>query len=369
MEKYGDDYWFGLDREKKYPDEFVEEFERAGFAAAPVPTEYGGPGLGIKDSSLILEEINALGGNCQPFHGQYYLLSMLSRFASNELKQEFLPRIAKGELRLQTFALTEPEAGTETTKIRTFAEKHNHTYRVNGHKIFISRLEQSDLMVLAVRTTPYDKVLKKTDGISLFLVPLASLGGLKYSKIDVMFNSQTFELFIEGLEIPERYLIGEEGLGFKYLLNILNPERILLASECIGDTRWFIDKAVNYAKSRTVYGRPIGSNQGVQFPLAETYAKLVAAREVRSSAADLFDRGADVKIVGAQANISKYLATECSWQAANVAMDIYGGYGTATENHIERKFRETRLYRVAPIPQNLVLAYIAQSVLELPRSY
>lgn len=369
MEKYGDDYWFSLDKERKYPDEFVREFEGAGFAAAPVPTEYGGPGLGIKDASLILEEVNALGGNCQPFHGQYYLLSMLSRFASKELKEEFLPRIARGEIRLQTFALTEPEAGTETTRIRTFAEKRGHMYHIRGHKIFISRLEQSDLMVLAARTTPYENVQKKTDGISLFLAPLSAAEGVKFNKIEVMLNSQTYELFIEDLKIPERYLIGEEGLGFKYLLNILNPERILLASECIGDARWFIDKAVNYAKSRIVYGRPIGINQGVQFPLASGYANLVGAREVRSLAADLFDRGADVRIVGAQANISKYLATECSWQAANAAMDVYGGYGMATASHIERKFRETRLYRVAPIPQNLVLAYIAQSVLELPRSY
>lgn len=369
MERYGDDYWFKLEKERNYPEQFVTEFEKAGFAAAPIPEEYGGPGLGIKDASLILEEINALGGNCQPFHGQYYLLSMLSRFASAELKQEYLPRIAKGELRLQTFALTEPEAGTETMRIRTFAEKHNHGYRITGHKIFISRFEQSDLMVLAARTTPYENVQKKTEGISLFLVPLAEVKGIQHNKIEVMFNTQTYELFLEDLELPERYLIGEEGLGFKYLLNILNPERILLASECIGDARWFIDKAVSYAKSRVVYGRPIGSNQGVQFPLAEAYANLIAARGVRSTAADLFDSNADVKTVGAQANISKYLATECSWQAANAAMDVYGGYGMATDSHIERKFRENRLYRVAPIPQNLVLAYIAQNVLELPRSY
>ena len=369
MTKYGDDYWFGLEKEKKYPEEFVSEFEKAGFAAAPIPEVYGGPGLSIKDASLILEEINSLGGNCQPFHGQFYLLWMLSRFASDELKREYLPKIAKGELRLQTFALTEPEAGTETTKIRTFAEKDGDTYRISGHKIFISRYEQSDLMVLAARTTPYEAAAKKTEGLSLFLVPLAEARGIRHSKIDVMFNTQTYELFIEGLELPERYRIGEEGAGFKYLLNILNPERILLASECVGDARWFIDRAVNYVKARNVYGKPIGANQGVQFPLADVYANLVAAREARSKAADLFDQGADLKNVGAHANIAKYLATECSWNAANIAMDVYGGYGMALDSHVERKFRETRLYRVAPIPQNLVLAYIAQSVMELPRSY
>jgi acyl-CoA dehydrogenase len=369
MEKYDEAYWGKLDREGAYPDEFADAMEDLGLASAPIPREYGGPGMGALDSSLILEEINAMGGNCQPLHGQYYLLFALSKFGSNEMKERYLPRIAKGELRLQSLALTEPEAGSESTRIKTSAEKRGNFYVVKGHKVFISRVENSDLMVLVARTTPYEKVAKKSDGISLFLVPLDKAQGIESHRLKMMFNSQTYELFIDELKVPVENLIGEEGKGFRYLLNILNPERILLSGECIGDSRWFIEKSVEYAKQRVVFGRPIGSNQGIQFPIAEVYAKLLGAEKVRTTAAELFDSGADDKTVGEYANAAKYLTSECSWQAANVAMDVYGGTGLAVENHIERKFRETRLYRVAPVSNNLVLSYLGEHVLGLPRSF
>jgi acyl-CoA dehydrogenase len=369
MEKFDESYWGRLDREGSYPDEFVSAMEGQGLAAVPVSKEYGGPGLGVLDSSLILEEINALGGNSQPFHGQYYLLFALSRFASPRIKEKYLPLIAGGKLRLQSLALTEPEAGSDSTRIRTSAEKKGDRYIVKGHKIFISRLENSDLMVLVARTTPYDRVEKKTEGISLFLVPMDEVSGMESHRLEMMFNSQTYELFIDGLSVPTENLIGEEGKGFKCLLSILNPERILLSAECIGDARWFVNKSVEYAKQRVVFGRPIGSNQGVQFPIADVYARLLAADGLRTTAAQLFDSGRDDGAVGEYANASKYLASECSWQAANVAMDIYGGSGLAVANHIERKFRETRLYRVAPISNNLVLSYLGEHVLGLPRSF
>ncbi len=367
--KFGEDYWRKLDQEKKYPAEFVAEMGRAGMAGLPIPKEYGGAGYGVREASLVLEEINSTGGNSQPFHGQYYLSFMVSGFATRAAKHRFMPGLASGKLRLQTFALTEPEAGSESTKIKTSAQKVGDRYVIRGHKVFISRLEHTDLLVLAARTTPYKSAKRKTDGISLFLVELNGAKGIEMHKIETMFNSQTYELFIERLEVPEENLIGEEGQGFRYILDVLNPERILLASECIGDARWFIQKSVEYAKSRVVFDRQIGSNQGVAFPIAEAYARLLAAEKVRWSAAEMYDKGADQKAVGELANASKFLASECSWQAANVAMDVYGGAGMAVSNHIERKFRETRLFRVAPVSQNLVLAYIAQSVLGLPRSY
>ncbi|MDG6898599.1 MAG: acyl-CoA/acyl-ACP dehydrogenase [Nitrososphaerota archaeon] len=369
MEKYDEAYWGRLEANRSYPDEFVKAMEGQGLAAVPVSKEYGGPGLGVLDASLILEEINAMGGNSQPFHGQYYLLFALSRFASASMKEKYLPKIASGELRLQSLALTEPEAGSETTRIKTSAERRGDSYVVKGHKVFISRVENSDLMVLVARTTPYEKAEKKTDGISLFLVPLDKVEGIESHRVEMMFNSQTYELFIDELKVPVESLIGEEGKGFRYLLSILNPERILLSAECIGDSRWFVEKSVEYAKQRVVFGRPIGSNQGVQFPIAEVYAKLLAADRVRTTAAELFDSGGDDKAVGEYANASKYLASECSWQAANVAMDVYGGSGLAVGNHIERKFRETRLFRVAPISNNLVLSYLGEHVLGLPRSF
>jgi alkylation response protein AidB-like acyl-CoA dehydrogenase len=367
--KFGEEYWAKLDKRREYPNELVAEMGKLGLAGLAIPKEYGGAGYGVREASLVLEEINAAGGNAQPFHGQYYLSFMVSKFASKHSKDEYLPSLASGKTRMQTFALTEPEAGSESTKIKTSAEKRGGKYLIRGHKIYISRMEQTDLLVLAARTTPYSEVKKKTDGISLFLVELKKAKGLEAHRIETMFNSQTYEVFIDGLEVPERNLIGEEGKGFGYILDVLNPERILLASECIGDARWFIQKSVEYAKNRIVFGKPIGSNQGIQFPIADTYAKLVAAEKVRWSAAEMYDRGSDGKSVGELANTSKYLASECSWQAANVAMDVYGGSGMAVASQIERKFRETRLFRVAPISQNLILAYIAQNVLGLPRSY
>ena len=367
--KFGEEYWTRLDNRKEYPDEFVSQMGKLGLAGLPIPKEYGGTGYGVREASLVLEEINSTGGNSQPFHGQYYLSFMVSKFASDYLREKYLPGLADGRIRMQTFALTEPEAGSESTRIKTSAKKHGDKYVIRGHKVFISRMEQTDLVVLAARTTPYSDVKKKTDGISLFLVELRNAKGLDVHRIETMFNSQTYEVFIDGLEVPVQNLIGEEGDGFKCILDVLNPERILLASECIGDARWFIMKSVEYAKSRVVFNRPIGSNQGVQFPIADTYAKLVGAEKVRWSAAEMYDRAADERSVGELANTSKYLASECSWQAANVAMDVYGGSGMAVASQIERKFRETRLYRVAPISQNLVLAYIARSVLGLPRSY
>ena len=368
-QKFGEEYWTRLDRKREYPDEFVAEMGKLGLAGLPIPKEYGGAGYGVREASLVLEEINSAGGNAQPFHGQYYLSFMVSKFASEHSKEKYLPDLASGKTRMQTFALTEPEAGSESTKIKTSAEKRGDKYLIRGHKVFISRMEQTDLVVLAARTTPYSEVQKKTDGISLFLVESKNAKGLDIHRIETMFNSQTYEVFIDGLEVPEQNLIGEEGKGFECILDVLNPERILLASECVGDARWFIQKSVEYAKNRVVFSRPIGSNQGVQFPIADTYAKLIAAEKVRWSAAEMYDRGTDDRLVGELANTSKYLASECSWQAANVAMDVYGGSGMAVTSQIERKFRETRLYRVAPISQNLVLTYIAQSVLGLPRSY
>lgn len=368
-QKFGEEYWARLDRKKEYPDEIVAEMGRLGLAGLPIPKEFGGAGYGVREASLVLEEVNSAGGNAQPFHGQFYLSFMVSKFASQRTKQKYLPDLASGKTKMQTFALTEPEAGSESTRIKTSAEKRGDVYLLKGHKVFISRMEQTDLVVLAARTTPYSQVQKKTDGISLFLVELKNAKGLNMNRIETMFNSQTYEVFIDGLEVPVENLIGEEGGGFKCILDVLNPERILLASECIGDARWFIQKSVEYAKNRVVFERPIGSNQGVQFPIADAYAKLVAAEMVRWSAAEMYDRGGDDRSVGELANTSKYLASECSWQAANVAMDVYGGSGMAVASQIERKFRETRLYRVAPISQNLVLAYIAQSVLGLPRSY
>ena len=369
MDKFDEGYWGKLDREGAYPSDFVQAMEGHGLGAVPVSKEYGGPGLGAFDSSLILEEINAMGGNSQPFHGQYYLLFALQKFASKSLREKYLPRIAKGELRLQSLGLTEPEAGSESTRIKTSARRIGDHYVVKGRKIFISRIENSDLMVLVARTTPYEKVEKKTEGITLFLVPLNDVQGMKSSRLEMMFNSQTYELFIDELKVPAENVIGEEGKGFRYLLGILNPERILLSAECIGDSRWFIQKSVEYAKQRVVFGKPIGSNQGIQFPIAQAYAKLLAAERVRTTAAELFDSGAEDRAVGEYANASKFLSSECSWEAANVAMDVHGGSGLAVANHIERKFRETRLYRVAPVSNNLVLSYLGEHILGLPRSF
>jgi len=294
---------------------------------------------------------------------------MVSRFASERLKLKYLPLIASGKLRMQSFALTEAEAGSDSTRIKTYAEKKGDKYIVNGRKIWISRVKQTDLMVLVARTTPYEEVSRKTEGISLFLVELGRTEGIDLQEIRTMFNSQTYELQLKDVELSQENLIGEEGKGFRYVLDVLNPERILLASECIGDARWFINRAVEHARNRTVFGKPLGSNQGVQFPLADTYSRLLAADELRWRVAEMFDSNNNDENVGLYANTAKYLAAECSWKAANVAMDVFGGSGLAVENDVERKFRETRLFQVAPVSQNLVLSYISHHALGLPRSY
>lgn len=370
MERYGERYWSELEKESAYPTELVDEFAGMGFFSAPIPKEYGGSGLGIIDTSLILEEVNANGGNAQPFHGQYYLSWLFSKFASASLKERYLPELATGALRMQTMALTEPEAGSETTKIKTFARREGNKFIINGEKVFSSRVEQSDIMILVARTTDYEKVEKKTDGISIFLVDMKDVQGIEVRRIKTMFNSQTYQLYINNLEVRAENMIGEEGKGFPMLFHALDPERILLASESIGDSRWFIQKAVEYAATRVVFGRQIGRNQGVQFPIANVYAKMRAAESVRWEAGTLYDSGeAGMQKVGEMANIAKYLAAECAWEAANVTMDTYGGYGLAVDTGIERKFREARLYKVAPISHNLVLAYLAHNVLGLPKSY
>lgn len=374
-ERYDERYWRRLAEENLYPDDFVNEISKLGLSSIPIPKEYGGPSLGLREASLVLEEINAGGGNAQPFHGQYYMLFMLSRFASDELKKEYLPKIADSKLRLQSFALTEPESGSDTTKIKTFARKSNDKYIINGHKIFISRVLQSDLMLLVARTKEYDPREKK-DGITIFLVDLKKAINkrqIEVRKINTVMNSQTYELFISDLEVSEGNVVGEVDKGFYYLLHVLNPERVLIASECIGDARWFISKSVEYAKQRVVFDKPIGANQGIQFPIASVYAKMLAASSITWTAANYYDKHVndkfDSKIMGSYANIAKYLASECSFEAANVAMDVYGGYGMVKETEIARKMLENRLYRIAPVSQNLVLSYIAHDVLELPRSY
>ncbi len=369
MDRFGPDYWMSLEDRQAYPEEFVSEFEAQGFGSLLLPEAYGGAGGTLTDAALVLEEIHARGGNAQPFHGQYYLSFLVSRFASDGIQRTYLPALARGDLRMQSFALTEPDAGSDLTRIATVAKREGDRYRIRGHKVFISRVEQSDLMVLVARTAPLEEGPKRTDGLSLFLVDLREAKGIERTPIRTMFNSQTYELFLNDLEVPVENRIGEEGRGFEVLLHVLNPERILIASECLGDARWFIDRSAAYAKQRVVFGRPIGSNQGIQFPLADVYARLVAADQVRWHAARLYESEADPKEVGDYANIAKYLASECSWRAANVAMDIHGGYGMARDMHIERKMRETRLYQVAPVSNNLVLAHVAHHVLGLPRSY
>lgn len=375
--KYDDRYWRELDEKKAYPEEFVRSVEQLGLAALPVPEEYGGPSLGLREAYLVLENINLHGGNSQPLHGQYYLLFNLTKFGSPALKERYLPSIAQGRLRLQSFALTEPGAGSDSTRITCSAVKKGGEYTVDGHKIFISRVMQSDLLLLVARTTPYKDAVKKTDGITLFLVNLKdaiSKGQVDARQIKTVFNSQTYELYIKNLQIPEENVVGEEGKGFRYLLDVLNPERVLISAECVGDAKWFINKCVQYASSRIVFEKPIGSYQGVQFPVASVYSELVAAESISWHAACYYDEHTasgdlDGKQMGAYANISKYLAAECSAKAANVAMDVHGGYGMTKDVDIGRKMIENRLYRVAPVSQNLALAYVAHNVLGLPRSY
>jgi alkylation response protein AidB-like acyl-CoA dehydrogenase len=366
-QRFPSEYWRGLDAERRYPDEFVRAMTDAGWLAVLIPTEYVGGGLGTLEAGLILEEINRSGGNAQPCHAQIYTMGALLRHASEDHKRRYLPEIASGRLRLQAFAVTEPEAGTDTTQISTFAERRGDRYVVRGRKIFISRVQHSDLMILLARTPPLDRVKKRSHGLSLFLVDLRAAGGrLAVKPIKTMVNNETNELIFDGVEVPAENRIGEEGLGFSYILSGLNAERILITSECIGDGTFFIERATRLATDRVVFGRPIGQNQGVQFPIAKAYMALEGARLMRDKAATLFDRG---EPCGEEANMAKYLASESAWEAANVAMSTFGGYGMAVEYDVERKFRESRLHLVAPIANNLILSYVGQHVLGMPRSF
>jgi acyl-CoA dehydrogenase len=364
---FPDPYWRATDRRGEYPEAFVRALTEAGWLAALIPEEYGGAGLGITEASIILEEINRAGGNSAACHAQMYIMGTLLKHGSEAQKRAYLPKIAAGELRLQAFAVTEPNAGSETTRIETTAVRKGDRYVVNGQKIWISRVLQSDLMLLLARTTPYEQLTDKTRGLSVFLVDLRTAGDrLTVRPIETMINHATNELFFDDLEIPADNLIGEEGMGFRYIIDGWNAERILIAAEAIGDGRWFVDRAVTYASSRVVFGKPIGANQGVQFPIARAYANIEAADLVRLKAAALFDAG---KKCGAEANMAKLLASEASWEAANACMTAHGGYGLAAEYDVERKFREARLFIVAPINNNLVLSYLGQHVLGMPRSY
>ncbi len=362
------EYFRGIDQARGYPVAFVDALTRAGWLAALIPQEYGGSGLGLTEASVIMEEINRSGGNSGACHGQMYNMGTLVRHGSAAQKERFLPKIASGELRLQSMGVTEPTAGTDTTKIRTTAVKTGDRYIVNGQKVWISRVQHSDFMILLARTTPIAEVEKKSEGMSIFLVDLReAVGrGLTVRPIPNMVNHETNELFFDHLEIPAENLIGDEGQGFHYLLDGLNAERALIAAECIGDGYWFIDKVTKYVNERVVFGRPIGQNQGVQFPIAKAYIDIEAANLMRFKACALFD--AD-KPCGAEANMAKLLAADASWAAANACLQFHGGYGFASEYDIERKFRETRLYQVAPVSTNMILAYVAEHVLGMPRSF
>ena len=361
-------YFREIDRERSYPEAFVDALTRAGWLAALIPQEYGGSGLGLTEASVILEEINRCGGNSGACHGQMYNMGTLLRHGSDAQKQAYLPRIASGELRLQSMAVTEPSTGTDTTRIKTVAVKQGDRYVVNGQKVWISRVQHSDLMILLARTTPLAEVSRKSEGMSIFIVDLRdAIGqGMTVQPIPNMVNHETNELFFDNLEIPVENLIGEEGKGFRYILDGLNAERALIAAECIGDGYWFIDKVSSYVKERVVFDRPIGQNQGVQFPIAEAYIEVEAASLMRYEACRLFDAH---QPCGAQANMAKYLAAKASWEAANACIQFHGGFGFACDYDVERKFRETRLYQVAPISTNLILSYVAEHVLGLPRSF
>ncbi len=362
------EYHRAVDEKRGYPEEFVDALTRAGWLAALIPEEYGGSGLGLAEASVIMEEINRAGGNSGACHGQMYNMGTLLRHGSDEQKQRYLPKIASGELRLQSMGVTEPSTGTDTTKIKTKAERRGDRYVVNGQKVWISRVQHSDLMILLARTTPLAEVKRKSEGMSIFIVDLRDAvgNGMTVRPIPNMVNHETNELFFDNLEIPAENLIGEEGQGFRYILDGLNAERTLIAAECIGDGYWFVDKVTAYAKERTVFGRPIGQNQGVQFPIAESYIEIEAANLMRFEACRLFDAR---QPCGAQANMAKYLAAKASWEAANACIQFHGGFGFACEYDVERKFRETRLYQVAPISTNLILSYVAEHVLGLPRSF
>ena len=366
--EFPDEYHRKIDEARGYPAEFVEALTKAGWMAALIPEEYGGSGLGLTEASVIMEEINRAGGNSGACHGQMYNMNTLVRHGSEEQRQKYLPKIAAGELRLQSMAVTEPTTGTDTTKIKTTAIRKGDKYVINGQKVWISRIQHSDLMILLARTTPLSEVKKKSEGLSIFIVDIAAAmnNGMEVRPILNMVNHETNEVFFDNLEIPVENLIGEEGMGFKYILTGLNAERTLIAAECIGDGYWFIDRVSKYVSERNVFGRPIGQNQGVQFPIAEAYIEIEAANLMRYDACRRFDAHQDC---GAQANMAKYLAAKASWEAANACLQFHGGFGFACEYDIERKFRETRLYQVAPISTNLILSYIAEHVLDLPRSF
>ncbi len=361
-------YWRGVDERSAYPQEFVQALTDAGWLAALIPAEYGGGGLGVTEASVILEEINRSGANSGACHAQMYIMGTLLRHGSQEQKRRYLPKIAAGELRLQSFAVTEPTTGTDTTRIQTFATRRGDRYIVNGQKVWISRVQHSDLMLLLARTTPFAEVKKKTEGLSVFLVDLrgGEQRGMTLRPIRNMVNHETNEVFFEDFEVPAENLIGDEGRGFRYILDGMNAERILIAAECIGDGYWFIEKARDYANGRVVFERPIGQNQGVQFPIARAYASVRAADLMRYEAARLFDGG---QPCGEEANLAKLLAADASWEAANVCLQTHGGFGFAAEYDVERKFRETRLYQVAPVSTNMILSYIGEHVLGLPRSF
>jgi alkylation response protein AidB-like acyl-CoA dehydrogenase len=362
------EYWRRLDRERGYPTEFVDALTQAGFLAALIPEEYGGSGLTMSAAAAIMEEIQAAGCNGAPCHAQMYMMGTVLRHGNADQKSRYLPRIATGELRLQAFGVTEPTSGTDTLALRTTAVRDgNDAYVINGQKIWTSRAEHSDLMLLLARTTPREQVKKRTEGLSVFIVDMHAAGeALKINPIRTMMNHATTEVFFDDLRVPAENLIGEEGNGFRYILAGMNAERILIGSECIGDAKWFIEKAAAYAKERNVFGRPIGQNQGIQFPIARAYAQMRAAELMVHEAASLYEQGKDC---GAEANMAKMLAADASWAAADMCVQTHGGFGFAEEFDIERKFRETRLYSVAPISTNLILSYLAEHVLDLPRSY
>ena len=364
--RYPGEYWRELDAKREYPEAFVNELTHAGYLGALIPQEYGGAGLGIAEGALILQTIHEYGGNAAACHAQMYIMGTVLRHGSAEQKEKYLPKIATGDLRLQAFGVTEPNAGSDTMQLQTTAIRKGDRYVVNGQKMFISRAMQSDLMLLLARTTPRDQAKKKGEGISVFLFDIRNLKGLEIRPLRMMMNHSTNALFFDNAEIPADSLVGEEGRGFHYILDGMNAERVLVASESIGDGHWFVERAVAYSNQRVIFGRPIGANQGVQFPVAKAHMAVETAQLMRDKAAALFDAG---EPCGAEANMAKYLAAEAAWDAGNACIDAHGGYGYAEEFDIERKFRECRLYKTAPVNNNLVLAYVGQHVLGMPRSY
>jgi acyl-CoA dehydrogenase len=367
-DQYGEDYWLQLDRDRGYPSEFVQELSEAGFLNILIPEAYGGAGLGVIEASAVMEEVCRAGAHAGACHAQMYVMGSVLRHGNEAQKNRYLPEIASGKLRLQSFGVTEPTTGTDTTSLKTVAKKDGDEYVINGQKVWISRIEHSDLMVLLARTTPKDEVQKKTQGLSAFIVDVREAvgNGLTIQPIESMINHHSCELFFDDLRIPAENLLGEEGAGFKVILDGMNAERILIAAECVGDGRYFVDKASAYASDRTIFDRPIGMNQSVQFPIARCYTEIEAASLMVDKAAKMFDAG---EPCGAEANMAKMLASEASWRAGDVCMQTHGGYAFAKEYHIERKFRETRLYQIAPISTNLILSFIGEHVLNMPRSF